>query len=91
MTFPPALFALGVVLIASADYDPQTLTLRWPDGRDERMAATSPATCQAAVRAIERGLWRPVGDEPVSATCAPGDLFSARSKCIKGFNCGGLK
>jgi hypothetical protein len=80
----PAALAAGFVLIGSIVYDPHVLLLRWPDGHEERIAATSPATCGAAVRAIDLGLWRPGDAEPLSATCAPGDIFSVGSNCIAG-------
>lgn len=87
MTLHPAIFAATIVLIGSTGYDPQILTVTWPDGHVERVAATSPETCAAAVRAVERGLWVPVDSGPVTATCAPGDLFPPGSGCIKNYNC----
>lgn len=85
IVFGPALAAgaLGGAL----DYDPHILTLAWPDGSQERLAATSGAVCGQAVRAILLGLWRPAEVEPVRASCAPGNLFSARSLCIEGYSC----
>lgn len=51
--------AATVVLCAGAlVFEPQILTLEWPDGHKEQIAATSPETCQAAVAAIADGLWR---------------------------------
>jgi hypothetical protein len=82
----PAL-AATFVLIGSLVYDPQILTLRWPDGREEQAAAISPDTCEAAVRAVERGLWPRDDPAPTSATCAPGDLFATDAGCIHGYNC----
>lgn len=73
-------------LLIGADYDPQVLTLRWSSGHEERIPATSTATCETAVRAIRSGLWmfdRP----PTTARCSPGNLFPERSLCIAGFNC----
>lgn len=86
-----AVLAAGFVLAGSADYQPQILTLAWPDGHVERLAATSPDTCAMALRAIVTGLWRPAEIEPQTATCSPGDLFAAGSTCIAGFNCGGRR
>lgn len=82
------LLALAFVLTGSLVWDPQILSLRWPDGHQEQIAATSPATCEAAVRALGLGLWQPEPSSgPPSANCAPGSLFSERSQCIVGFNC----
>ncbi len=89
IAFHPAVFAIVVVLIGAARYEPNILTLEWPDGHREQLAATSPETCRTAVRAIVTGLWRPAEVEPVSATCAPGDIFPAGSEFIRGFNAPG--
>lgn len=89
---PPVLAAL-FVLAGSLSYDPQILTLRWPDGHEERIAATSPDTCDSAVRAVRLALWPASGDPagrpaPASASCAPGNGFAGGADCIHGFNCG---
>ena len=82
-----AALAAAVVLCAAADWDPYTLTLRFADGRTERLAATSADTCETAVRALWMGRWRPVGNSDVAAAaCAPGDLFLPGSDKIVGFN-----
>ena len=87
MTPHPALAAALVVLAGSLTYDPQILTLRYDDGREERLAATSPATCAEAARAIAAGRWLPDADAPApSASCAPGDLFQPGSQAIAGVN-----
>ena len=78
-----AVFAAGVVLIGSLDYDPHVLILRYADGSSERLAATSRDTCNAAVRAIWSGLWR-VTPEPVEASCQAGNIFPAGSDKIAG-------
>lgn len=83
---PPALAAL-FVLAGSLVYDPQILTLRWADGHEERVAATSPETCESAVRAVRLALWPPDQPAPASATCAPGNGFARNGDCIHGFNC----
>ena len=83
----PPFLALGFALAGSIDYDPQILTLTWPDGRSERIAATAPDTCTAAAEAIERGLWLPVGSAgKPAARCAPGDIFQPCGRFIAGFN-----
>jgi hypothetical protein len=84
---PPA-FAAAFVFIGSLVYDPQILTLRWPDGHEERVAAISPDTCESAVRAVERGLWPKDDPPPTSASCAPGNRFAVGSDCIEKYNCG---
>lgn len=78
-----ALFAVGVVLVGSLNYDPHILTLRYADGSSERLAATSGDTCNAAVRAIWSGLWR-ITPEPVRASCQVGNIFPAGSDKIAG-------
>lgn len=84
----PLTLAAAFVLVGSLVYDPQILTLRWPDGHEERVAAISPDTCETAVRAVERGLWPKDDPPPTSATCAPGNGFAAGSECIENYNCG---
>lgn len=84
---PAPLLAIAVVLIGSASYDPFILTLTFPDGHEERIAATTPEVCATAVRAIERRLWPKDEPLPATATCQPGNLFSAQSLCIENFNC----
>ena len=79
-----ALFAAGVVLVGSLDYDPHVLTLRYADRSSERLAATSGDTCNAAVRAIWSGLWR-VDPMPTEASCQVGNIFPAGSDKIAGY------
>lgn len=61
-----AALALGFVLAGSLDYDPRLLVIEWRDGAVEALFATSPAICNAAVRAIYGGLWVPVGGREVA-------------------------
>jgi len=82
----------GLLLLAAADMDtvaPQVLTVEWPDGRTEVVAATNAAICALAVTALMTGLWRPVGepDPPLSASCATGNAFAADAFCIHGLSC----
>jgi hypothetical protein len=67
-------------------YDPHLLVLSWGDHRQETVAATSRATCEAAAAAIREGRW--LGDDPpVAMDCRRGNGFSERSLCIPRFNC----
>jgi hypothetical protein len=84
----PPLLAAAFVLAGALDYDPQILTLRWPDGHEERIAATSPDTCKTAVRAVQLAIWPADQPPPVSASCGPGNVFAPGSDCIVSFNCG---
>ena len=88
MTLPPALLAFGFVLIGSLRYEPVILRVEFTDGTVERMPATSPETCAAAVRAIDGGLWAPLGTGVASARCEPGNLFGPDEMCIRSYNCG---
>lgn len=83
----PPLLAAAVVLIGALRYEPTALVLTWPNGHVERLAATSPEVCRAAIRAIVGGLWRPAEVEPAAARCEPGDLFAVDSTCIHGYSC----
>lgn len=77
----------ALLLLAGAlDYEPHALIVEFADGHVERMAATSAATCAAAIAAIDGKLWLP--REPIRAlSCRPGNLFAPGSTCIKGYNC----
>jgi len=96
-TLAPPFLAAAFVLAGSLDYDPRILTLRWPDGHEERIAATSPDTCATAVRAVGLAIWPAGQPPPVSASCRPGNGFAAVDRqptdlirgahCIRGFNC----
>lgn len=83
----PPLLAAAFVLAGALDYDPQILILRWQDGHEERIAATSPDTCRSAVRAVHLAIWPADQPPPVSASCGPGNGFAPESDCIHGFNC----
>ena len=87
MTLPPVLLALGFVLVGSLRYEPVILRVEFDDGTVERLAATSPEACMSAVRAIDRGLWAPIGAHIASARCEAGNLFGPDEMCIKGYNC----
>lgn len=87
MHLAPPLLAALFVLAGSLSYDPQILILRWPDGHEERVAATSPDTCATAVRAVNLALWPADQPPPSSAICTPGNGFVHGSDCIHGFNC----
>lgn len=78
--------AVAFVLVGSLDYDPHVLTLRYADGRSERIAASNAKTCNMAVGAIYRGLWS-VQPKPREAICSPGNAFPAGADCIANYNC----
>lgn len=90
MTLPPLVFALGVVLVGGLRYEPTILNLTFDDGHQELIAATSPETCETAIRAINGGLWVPAHGA-VTASCAPGDLFAPGSTTIPGLNDSGRR
>ena len=85
--FASPLLAAAVVLVASADYDPHILSATFADGRVMQIPATNRDVCDMAIRAIERGWFLGYQPQVVAVTCARGNLFSERSKCIVGFNC----
>jgi hypothetical protein len=77
---------LPMLLAMALAFDPHVLLLSWPGERQETVAATSRATCEAAVDAIREGRW--LGDDPPVATaCRQGNAFPAGAMCIQGFNC----
>lgn len=86
-----ALPRLGLPAEAPSTYDPHVLSVIWPDGRREEIAATSAATCEAGRQAIEAGLWLVDPDtaiSPATSPCRRGNLFPPGSDCIEKFNCG---
>jgi hypothetical protein len=89
---PAPILSAAVLFCGALGYEPTILTLVWPDGHQERLAATSAADCAAAQRAIRLGLWRPLGmadDQAPATSCTPGNLFRPGAMCIAGYNCGG--
>lgn len=87
MHLAPPLFAAIFVLAGALNYEPQILTLRWPDGHEERIPATSSDTCETAVRAVHLAIWPADQPAPASASCAPGNGFAPDAHCIHGYNC----
>jgi len=80
-----AIFALGVVLVGSADYDPRVLVIEWQDGAVDRIPATNQQTCNAAVAAVAHGLWTPDASRVMlSIGCVPGNLFPPDEGKIRG-------
>jgi len=75
------------LLAAGLIFDPHVLLLAWPDARQETVAATSRATCQAATAAILGGRWL-ADDPPAVMRCEPGAAFAPGWDCIRGYNCG---
>lgn len=80
-----AAFAIGVVMIASTDWE-----LVAPTQPDlPPICAKSEADCRLAVEAIRTGRW-PIEKGYVLCQPAPG-CFSPESECIAGFNCGSVR
>ncbi len=81
--------AAGLLLLAADTVEPQVLTVEWPDGEREIVAATNAGICAIAVSALLTGLWRPVGrpEPPLSASCSTGNAFAADAFCIHGLVC----
>jgi hypothetical protein len=77
----PALF-----LAAALPFDPHVLLLSWSAERQETVAATSRATCEAARDAIAAGRWL-ADDPPAAIRCERGSVFAPGSDCISGYNC----
>jgi hypothetical protein len=73
-------------LAAALAFDPHVLLLSWSAERQERVPATSAATCRAAVDAIAAGRWL-ADDPPAAMRCERGNAFAPGSDCIQGFNC----
>jgi hypothetical protein len=78
--------AAGLLWLAADTVDPRVLTVEWPDGEREIVAATNADTCSIAASALLTGLWRPVGrpEPPLSASCSTGNAFAADAFCIRG-------
>lgn len=80
-----ALFAIGVVLIGSADYNPRQLVIEWQDRTVERIPATNQQTCNEAVKAIAHGWWTiDASRAMISIGCEPGDIFPPGEDKIRG-------
>jgi hypothetical protein len=62
------------------------LLLSWSAERQETVAATSRATCEAARDAIAAGRWL-ADDPPAAIRCERGSVFAPGSDCISGYNC----
>lgn len=73
-------------LAAGLAFDPHVLLLAWSAERQETVAATSRASCEAAREAIAAGRWL-AGDPPAVMRCARGSAFAPGADCIEGFNC----
>ena len=71
------------LLLAALAWCPQQLI----DQHGQILAcATSPATCQEAITAIEAGRWaRELRGRQLR--CEPAQCFSHRAQCIPNFNC----
>jgi len=82
--------AAGLLLLAADTVEPQVLSIEWPDGSSEVVAATNAGICAIAVSALLSGLWRPLGrpEPPLSASCAAGNAFAADAFCIRGHDRG---
>jgi hypothetical protein len=78
--------ALLLVAGLALAFDPHVLLLSWSAGRQELVAATSAATCRAAIDAIGAGRWL-ADDPPTVARCERGSAFAPGSGCITGYNC----
>jgi hypothetical protein len=74
------------LFLAALAFDPHVLLLSWSAERQERVPATSAATCRAAVDAIAAGRWL-ADDPPAAMRCERGSAFAPGSDCIAGFNC----
>jgi hypothetical protein len=74
------------LFLAALAFDPHVLLLSWSAERQERVPATSAATCRAAIDAIAAGRWL-ADDPPAAMRCERGSAFAPGSDCIAGFNC----
>jgi len=79
---------LALFLAAGLAFDPHVLLLSWSAERQEVVAATSRATCEAAQAAIAAGRWL-ADDPPAAMRCERGSAFAPGSDCIAGHNCPG--
>jgi hypothetical protein len=82
----PRVFA-APLLAAALAFDPHVLLLSWSAERQETVAATSRATCEAARDAIAAGRWL-ADDPPAAMRCERGSAFAPGEGCIDGYNCG---
>ena len=73
-------------LAAALAFDPHVLLLSWSAERQETVAATSRATCEAAATAIREGRWL-ADDPPAAMRCRQGNAFAPGSDCIQGYSC----
>ena len=78
----PAILIAGLALA----FDPHVLLLSWSAERQETVAATSRATCEAARDAIAAGRWL-ADDPPAAMRCDRGSAFAPGSDCIAGYSC----
>jgi len=76
----------GLFLAAAIAFDPHILLLSWSAERQETVAATSAATCRAAIAAIGAGRWL-ADDPPAAMRCDRGSAFAPGSDCIASYNC----
>jgi len=74
------------LLAAALAFDPHVLLLSWSAERQETVAATSAATCRAAIDAIGAGRWL-ADDPPAAMRCERGSAFAPGSDCIQGYSC----
>jgi hypothetical protein len=74
------------LLAAALAFDPHVLWLAWSAERQETVAATSRATCEAAATAIREGRWL-ADDPPAAMRCERGSAFAPGEDCIAGYNC----
>lgn len=87
-----AALSASLVLFAASDWDhvdPHTLTIEWPGGRFETVAATNAKTCNLAREALLSRKWVPVGherDRPAAANCRRGNSFAPGWDKIKGLD-----
>lgn len=80
-------FRVGSMLLAAAlAFDPHVLLLSWSAERQETVAATSRATCEAAQAAIAAGRWL-ADDPPAAMRCERGSAFAPGEDCIQGYSC----
>ena len=78
-------FAAPLLAVALA-FDPHVLLLSWSAERQETVAATSRATCEAAATAIREGRWL-ADDPPAAMRCERGSAFAPGEDCIQGYSC----
>jgi hypothetical protein len=76
----------GLFLAAALAFDPHVLWLAWSAERQETVAATSRATCEAAAIAIREGRWL-TDDPPAAMRCERGSAFAPGWDCIQGYSC----